>query len=225
MLLLSIRFTFVKLQQFLSISISSWKLLCTLTHSNVNYIYILGCYPNATVWRETLPTHPLKSLLHFIYDFYLACESRYWETVCLSSSAQVIPLNVTTPCVSYYREPTSLLTLGKILGAGGFKPLTIGSVGKLLSTCLLWLVKQAWCWIALIGRLKLHDIIWHWNLNARSFVTKGTILMKQYCLIPKGCKAFSQIELGIVNLRSFCFEGNTSFLWKFSYSLQNILTK
>ena len=49
----------------------------------------------------------------------------------LSSSAQVFPLDVITPCDSYawnYRKLAILLALSEILAEGGLEPLTIDRV-------------------------------------------------------------------------------------------------
>ena len=51
------------------------------------------------------------------------------EAFCLSSSVQVLTLNVTTSRDSYawnYRELATLLTLSESLAKDGFEPLTIG---------------------------------------------------------------------------------------------------
>ena len=55
----------------------------------------------------------------------------------LSSSVQVLPLDVTTPRDSHawnYRELATLLTLSESLAEVGLEPLTIGSVCKNLTT-------------------------------------------------------------------------------------------
>ena len=62
---------------------------------------------------------------------------RQWEAVCLSSSIQVFPLDVTTPRDSYarnYRELVTLLALCKCLAETIFETLTIGSVRENLTT-------------------------------------------------------------------------------------------
>ena len=56
---------------------------------------------------------------------------------CLSSSVQVLPLDVTTPRDSYtwnYRELATLLVLSESSAEGGLEPLTIGSMRKNLTT-------------------------------------------------------------------------------------------
>ena len=55
---------------------------------------------------------------------------------CLSSSVQVLPLDVTTTRDSYawdYRELAFLFTLSESLAENGFEPLTMGSMGKNLA--------------------------------------------------------------------------------------------
>ena len=63
----------------------------------------------------------------------------HWEALCLSSSVQVIPLDVTTPGDSYawnYRELVNLPTLSESFAKGRFEPLTMGSMRKNLTTQL-----------------------------------------------------------------------------------------
>ena len=59
--------------------------------------------------------------------------------ICLSSSIQVLPLDVTTPRDSYalnYRELATLLILSESLAEVGLEPLTIGSMRKDLTIAL-----------------------------------------------------------------------------------------
>ena len=55
----------------------------------------------------------------------------------LSSSVLFLSLDVTTPRDAYsgnYREPAALLTLSECFAKGGFEPMSIGSLGKSLTT-------------------------------------------------------------------------------------------
>ena len=58
------------------------------------------------------------------------------EAFCLSSSVQVLPLDVATPRNSYawnYRELATRLTLGESLAEVGLEPLTIGLMRKTIT--------------------------------------------------------------------------------------------
>ena len=76
--------------------------------------------------------------MHMI--LYLDVKGRNLDTekpFCLSSSVQVLPLDVTTTPDSNawnYRELATLLTLSESLAESGFEPLTIGSICKNLIT-------------------------------------------------------------------------------------------
>ena len=92
----------------------------------------LGLSQMATNWDVAFPFH-----------FDLASERiiRKLETFCLSSSVQVLPLDVTTPRDSYawsYREPVTLLTESESLAEGGFEPPIIWSICMSLTTELSW---------------------------------------------------------------------------------------
>ena len=76
--------------------------------------------------------------------FYLDVKGRNLDTekfFCLSSSVQVLPLDVTSPRDSNawnYRELTTLLTLSESLAEVGLEPLTVGSIRKNLAIELSW---------------------------------------------------------------------------------------
>ena len=74
----------------------------------------------------------------FLHGFHAVSDKRFldnnYEAFFLSSSVQVLPLDVTIPSDSYawnYREQTTLFTLSKILAEGGFEPLTKGTMHNL----------------------------------------------------------------------------------------------
>ena len=75
----------------------------------------------------------------YIHMILPRCQGRHLDTeklFCLSSSVQVLPLNVTVPRDSYawnHRELAILLTLNESLAEVGLEPLTIGSMGKNLA--------------------------------------------------------------------------------------------
>ena len=79
----------------------------------------------------SITVHPIFPL--HIVRFYLGVKGSQLDTerlFCLSSSAQVLPLDVTTALESYawnYIELATLLTLSESLAEGGFEPLIMGS--------------------------------------------------------------------------------------------------
>ena len=82
----------------------------------------------------------LLFFFHFVYTrFYLNVRGRHLDTeklFCVSSSVQVLLLNVTTPresCAWHYRELATLLTLSERSAEVGLEPLTIGSMCKHLT--------------------------------------------------------------------------------------------
>ena len=112
----------------------------------------------------------------------------HWEALCLSSSVQVLPLDVTTPRDSYtrnYRKLATFLTLSESLAAGGFEPLKIGSIRKNPTIEPSWHHKWkfSWGWIRTTDHRINTQESHHWTILAPYRFTGGLLFKKCFVFL------------------------------------------